>query len=96
MTPTLNSAAQLQKGELSVVIAKYRPIKEAEVASYKKLSNKTNKETFGQMGGDETPYYGWRRDDLYHLAQRHGIEDRANMTNEELAHAISKQGIPAP
>lgn len=34
-------------------------------------------------------YENWRRDDLYHLAQRAGIENRANMTNEELARALT-------
>ncbi|WP_238318443.1 hypothetical protein [Thalassospira australica] len=33
-------------------------------------------------------YDKWRRDDLYHLAAQKGIEDRAKMTNEELAHAL--------
>jgi hypothetical protein len=59
------------------------------VASFKKLSGKSEQKT-PTFHTYRTPDLNkWRRDDLYHLAQRQGIEDRANMSNEELVRALS-------
>ena len=66
------------------------PVKEARVASFRKLSDEFGQKTSKRRTQRMPAYEKWRRDDLYHLAQQNGIEDRENMTNEELVHAISQ------
>tara|TARA_R110000868_G_scaffold165328_6_gene398783 strand:+ start:367813 stop:368064 length:252 start_codon:yes stop_codon:yes gene_type:complete len=61
---------------------------EAKVASFQKLSGGSTPGTSQQDGQFEPPYDKWRRDDLYHLAQQQGIENRANMSTDELARAL--------
>ncbi|MDG4720250.1 MULTISPECIES: hypothetical protein [Thalassospira] len=66
------------------------------MASLKKLSGKSEQETPTFRAYRKPDFNKWRRDDLYHLAQQQGIEDRANMSNEELAHALSRVQSGAP
>lgn len=77
-------------GEGGAEIACDRPMKEARVASFKRLSGEIEREETVFRMKQEPAFDKWRRDDLYHLAQQQGIEDRANMTNEELARALSR------
>ncbi|MBX2830065.1 MAG: hypothetical protein KTR23_02620 [Rhodospirillales bacterium] len=60
------------------------------MASFKRLSGEIEREETAFRMKHEPAFDKWRRDDLYHLAQQQGIEDRANMTNEELARALSR------
>lgn len=83
-------------GEKSAGIACDRPIKEARVASFRKLSGEIERETSTHHNHLSPAYNKWRRDDLYHLAQQKGIENRANMTNEELARALSRAQAGSP
>jgi hypothetical protein len=66
------------------------------VASLNKLSGNSERETSAFRPYKKPNYNKWRRDDLYHLAQQQGIEDRANMSNEELARALSRAQSGAP
>ncbi len=89
--------ALLQSGEEDCAgIACDRPIQEARVASLKKLSGKSEQETSTVRTYRKPDFNKWRRDDLYHLAQQQGIKDRANMSNEELARALSRAQSGAP
>jgi hypothetical protein len=72
------------------------PFKEARVASFKKLSGDNNQEIPTRRTRHAPSYDRWRRDDLYHLAKQKGIEERANMSNEELVHALSRSQSDAP
>lgn len=66
------------------------------MASFRKLSGEIERETSTYRNHRTPAYDKWRRDDLYHLAQQKGIENRANMTNEELAHALSRTQSGSP
>lgn len=66
------------------------------MASFRKLSGEIERETSIYRNHRTPAYDKWRRDDLYHLAQQKGIENRANMTNEELARALSRVQSGAP
>jgi len=59
------------------------------VASFNRIFGEIEREEAVFRIKHEPAFDKWRRDDLYHLAQQQGIEDRANMTNEELARALS-------
>ena len=83
-------------GEDCAGIACDRPIQEARLASLKKLSGKSEQETSVFRAYRKPDFKKWRRDDLYHLAQQQGIENRANMSNEELAQALSHARSGAP
>jgi len=65
------------------------------VASFNRLS-KSERETSTFRPYRKPDFKKWRRDDLYHLAQQQGIEDRANMSNEELARALSRAQSGSP
>lgn len=41
-----------------------------------------------RSGGQSPAYEKWRRDDLYHRAKDLGIEDRAQMSKDELIAAL--------
>lgn len=84
------------RGEICAAIACDRPIQEARVASFKRLSGEIEREEPAFRKHRKPGFDKWRRDDLYHLAQQHGIEDRANMTNEELARALSRAQSGSP
>ncbi len=58
------------------------------MASFNKFPRDSKKTLSGRRMHGAPAYDKWRRDDLYHLAAQKGIEDRAKMTNEELAHAL--------
>lgn len=58
------------------------------MASYKRLSGETDRETSVRRLHTAPSYDKWRRDDLYHLAVQKGIKNRANMSNEELVAAL--------
>lgn len=62
-------------------------LQEAKVASYQKLS-RTTPGTSPRDRQFEPAYEKWRRDDLYYLAKQHGIENRADMSTDELARAL--------
>ncbi|RCK23824.1 hypothetical protein TH1_15695 [Thalassospira lucentensis MCCC 1A00383 = DSM 14000] len=59
------------------------------MASLKKISGESDVHTPTYRRRNAPAYESWRRDDLYHLAQKRGIENRADMSNEELARALS-------
>ncbi|PKR57137.1 hypothetical protein [Thalassospira lohafexi] len=59
------------------------------MASLKKFSGESDVHTPAYRRRNAPAYENWRRDDLYHLAQKRGIENRADMSNEELVRALS-------
>lgn len=77
-------------GKIRAAHAQDHPIKEVKVASFKKLSGETDVPTPTCQSRNNPAYEIWRRDDLYHLAQKRGIENRANMSNAELVRALSR------
>ncbi|HBN49266.1 MULTISPECIES: hypothetical protein [Thalassospira] len=61
------------------------------MASYQKFSGNAPA-TSSRERQFEPAYEKWRRDDLYHLAKQHGIENRASMSTDELARALRDIG----
>ncbi|WP_404425928.1 hypothetical protein [Thalassospira australica] len=62
------------------------------MASYHKPSDRNVPGTSPRDRQFRPPYEKWRRDDLYYLAMEHGIENRANMSTDELARALRDIG----
>ncbi|AJD51198.1 hypothetical protein SAMN02744133_106226 [Thalassospira xiamenensis M-5 = DSM 17429] len=61
------------------------------MASYQKFSGNAPA-TSSRERQFKPAYEKWRRDDLYHLAKQHGIENRASMSTDELARALRDIG----
>ncbi|MFH1805258.1 MAG: hypothetical protein ABID63_10275 [Pseudomonadota bacterium] len=62
------------------------------MASYRNLADRDRTQVSRKPENRTSPeYQSWRRDDLYHLAQMRGIENRANMSNDELVQALRMQ-----
>lgn len=60
------------------------------MASFEHFSNEKKRNAPAFRPRSQPAYHKWRRDDLYHLAKQCGIDDRANMTNDELANALRR------
>ncbi|OKH89198.1 hypothetical protein [Thalassospira sp. TSL5-1] len=59
------------------------------MASYTNLKGNSVSPNDGKRTGPR--YEKWNRDDLYHLAKMRGIEERAQMSTDELIQALRMQ-----